>query len=232
MTKVKICGLTHRADVALCVAAGADALGFVVEYPQPTPWTLTRTQAAALMRLVPPFISRVMVVGGDAPTILDLCAATQPDAVQLHGDESEAVVTAVAAGLHATRTQIIKALRIRPTANGDTTEPATPEAWATLAQRFLSAGAHAILLDAKADHRPGGTGQTFDWQIAQAVAAVTGPVILAGGLTPANVGNAIATVRPYAVDVISAVEDAQRRKVAEQVIGFVRAVRVADTYSC
>lgn len=227
MTKIKICGLTHADDLALCVAAGADALGFVVEYPQPTPWTLTRRQASDLMRLVPPFVSRVAVVGGDAPTILSICAATQPDAVQLHGDESEAVVAAVAAGLQKRRTQIIKALRIRPSQGDAGAEQTDPSTWAALAQRFLAAGAHAILLDAKADHRPGGTGQTFDWQIAQQVAAVVGPVILAGGLTPANVGRAIAVVQPYAVDVISAVEDASRRKAPERVRLFIQSVRQA-----
>ncbi len=227
MTKIKICGLTHADDVALCVAAGADALGFVVEYPQPTPWTLTQRQAADLMRLVPPFVSRVAVVGGDAPTILSICAATQPDAVQLHGDESEGVVAAVAAGLQKRRTQIIKALRIRPPQGDAGAEQTDPSTWAALAQRFLAAGAHAILLDAKADHRPGGTGQSFDWQIARQVAAVVGPVILAGGLTPANVGSAIAIVQPYAVDVISAVEDASRRKAPERVRLFIQSVRQA-----
>jgi len=228
MVRVKICGLTHEADIALCVAEGVNALGFVVEYPQPTPWTLTRARAAELMRTVPPFVSRVAVVGGDAQTILELCAATQPDAVQLHGDESEATVKMVAAGLAGTGTRVIKAVRIRPGQRVAGSTDSGESDWVEVAQRFLDAGAHAILLDSKADHRPGGTGQTFDWQIAQQVAKRVGPLLLAGGLTPENVGGAIAEVHPYAVDVISSLEDAQRRKAPARVRAFIRAVQAAS----
>lgn len=228
MVRVKICGLTHADDIALCVAEGVNALGFVVEYPQPTPWTLSRARAAALMRTVPPFVSSVAVVGGDAQTILELCAATQPDAVQLHGDESEATVKMVAAGLAGTGTSVIKAVRIRPGQRAaDSTDSGEPD-WVAVAQRFLDAGAHAILLDSKADHRPGGTGQTFDWQIAQQVAKRVGPLILAGGLTPENVGGAVTQVQPYAVDVISSLENAQRRKVPERVRAFIQAIQAAS----
>lgn len=228
MVRVKICGITHEDDIALCVREGVNALGFVVEYPQPTPWTLPRARAVELMRTVPLFVSRVAVVGGDAHTILELCAATQPDAVQLHGDESEATVKAIAAELAGTGTQVIKAVRIRPGQQATGSLGSDELDWVSITQRFLDAGAHAILLDSKVDHRPGGTGQTFDWQIAQQVAKRVGPLILAGGLTPENVGGAVAEVRPYAVDVISSLEDAQRRKAPERVRAFVRAVQAAS----
>ena len=95
------------------------------------------------------------------------------------------------------------------------------------AKRFLEAGAHGILLDTKTDDRPAGTGRTFEWGIARRVADAAGPLILAGGLTPENVGRAVAEVRPYAVDAITSLEDADHRKVAGRVHAFVRAARAA-----
>ena len=222
MVKAKICGITHEADADLCIEMGADALGLVVEYPLPTPWTLTRARAAELMRRVPPFVSRVAIVGGDAVTILEICAATGPDAVQLHHDEPEAVVAAVAAGLMDSATRVIKAVRI------PATQPADGAAVvADAARRFMDAGADAILLDSKTDDRVAGTGRKFEWEIARAVAVAVGPIILAGGLTAQNVGAAIAQVRPHAVDVISAVEDRHHRKRRDRVRAFLRAVRQA-----
>ena len=228
MLKIKICGITREEDVAVCVGAGADALGFVVEYPQPTPWTLTRERAAELMRAVPPFVSRVAVVGGDAGTILEICAATRPDLVQLHGDESEAVVKDVAAGLADTGVRLIKAVRVPAGQHECGVESPPPHrGFVNTAKRFLEAGAHGILLDTKTDDRPAGTGRTFEWGIARRVADAAGPLILAGGLTPENVGRAVAEVRPYAVDVITSLEDADHRKVAGRVHAFVRAARAA-----
>jgi phosphoribosylanthranilate isomerase len=220
LTRVKLCGLTSEADVALCAEAGADALGFVVEYPLPVPWTLDRARAAELMRGVPPFATRVAVVGGDAATILAIAETTHPDVLQLHLDEDEATVTAVKE--RAVGAQIVKAIRIR---SGET--PPASEVLAS-ARRFVDAGADAILLDSKTESRAAGTGIPVDWKLARDVAAGLGaPLVLAGGLTPENVAGAIETVRPHAVDVISAVEDARHRKVPERVSAFVAAARAA-----
>jgi phosphoribosylanthranilate isomerase len=222
VTRVKLCGLTSETDVALCADAGADALGFVVEYPLPVPWTLDRRRAADLMRGAAPFATRVAVVGGDAATVLAIAEATEPDALQLHLDEDEATVTAIKQGVAGTGTRIVKAIRIRA---GE-----TPPAAEVLdaARRFLDAGADAILLDSKTAGRAAGTGIPVDWALAAEVAAGLGaPLVLAGGLTPENVAGAIETVRPHAVDVISAVEDAEHRKVPERVREFVAAVRSA-----
>ena len=218
VTRVKLCGLTSEADVALCAGAGADALGFVVEYPLPVPWTLDRRRAAELMRGAPPFATRVAVVGGDAATILAIAEATMPDVLQLHLDEDEATVTAVKERLPGT--QVVKAIRIRA---GET--PPAAEVTAA-ARRFVAAGADAILLDSKTEGRAAGTGIPVDWALARDVAAALGaPLVLAGGLTPENVGEAIRTVRPHAVDVISSVEDGEHRKVAARVAAFVAAAR-------
>jgi len=220
LTRVKLCGLTSEVDVALCAEAGADALGFVIEYPLTVPWTLERGRAAELMRRVPPFATRVAVVGGDASTILAIAETTQPDVLQLHLDEDEATVTAVKE--RAAGTQIVKAIRIRA---GET--PPSADVLA-VARRFVDAGADAILLDSKTEGRAAGTGIPVDWELARDVAAGLGaPLVLAGGLSPENVGSAIETVRPHAVDVISAVEDAGHRKVPERVWAFVAAARAA-----
>ncbi len=222
VTRIKLCGLTSEADVELCADGGADALGFVIEYPLPVPWTLDRGRAAELIRGAPPFTTRVAVVGGDAATVLAIAEATTPDAVQLHLDESESTVTAIRQGLAGTGIRIVKAIRIQA---GD----ALPAAEIiTAARRFLDAGADAVLLDSKTSTRPAGTGTPVDWELARDVAAgLGGPLVLAGGLSAENVGGAIETVRPYAVDVISAVEDDEHRKVPERVRAFVSAVRSA-----
>ena len=222
MTRVKLCGLTSERDVALCAEAGADALGFVVEYPLPVPWTLDRRRAAELMRGVPPFATRVAVVGGDATSLLGIAEATTPDALQLHLDEDEATVEAVKEGLAGTGVRVVKAIRIAAGASPG------PAAVLAAARRFLDAGADAILLDSKTGARPAGTGTPVDWALARDVAAgLAGPLVLAGGLTPENVGVAIETVRPHAVDVISAVEDSEHRKLPERVSAFVAAVKSA-----
>jgi phosphoribosylanthranilate isomerase len=162
-------------------------------------------------------------VGGDAATILSIAEATGADAVQLHLDEDEVTVGAVRDGLAGTGTRVVKALRI--SADGVT---ASADEWAAAARRFVDAGADAILLDSKTAGRPAGTGRTVDWSLASEVAgALEAPLVLAGGLTPENVAGAIREVRPYAVDVISAVEDASHRKVPERVHAFVAAVRGA-----
>ena len=222
--RVKVCCNTHREDIALCVAEGADAVGLDVENPAHVPWVLLRGRAAELIRAVPPFVSSVAVVGGDADTILRLAEATTPDVLQLHGDEPQVVVAAVRDGLTGTAIQLVKALRVRRSAAVDDTA-----GWVRAAQSFVEAGADAILLDAHAPDRPGGgTGRTFDWSIARAVGReCSRPVILAGGLTPENVADAVRIARPYGLDVVSSVEDEAHRKVRECVRAFVAAARRA-----
>jgi phosphoribosylanthranilate isomerase len=224
MIRVKVCCNTHPADIALSIEEGADAVGVVVEYPTPVPWSLSRRRAAELMRAVSPFVSSVAVVAGDADTILRLAEATAPDALQLHGDEPEEVVADVRDGLAGTGIQLVKAVRVRPSASaGETT------GWVRTAESFVEAGADAILLDAHAPDRPGGgTGRTFDWSIARAVSrGCSRPLVLAGGLTPENVADAVRTARPYALDVVTSVEDDAHRKVRERVRAFVAAARRA-----
>ena len=228
VVRVKICGITHPDDAAMAVEEGADALGFVVEYPDDNPWILSRQRAALLMRTVPPFVTRVAIVGGDAPTILRLVDATEPHALQLHRDEPEACVAELARRLDGSGIRLIKALRIDASVPG----PAA-EVIAAAARRFVDAGADAVLVDSVIPGRPAGTGRAVDWNLARTVVdAAVAPCILAGGLDADNVGRAVAAVRPFAVDVISAVEDADHRKVRERVRAFILAAKApADTRS-
>ena len=219
--RVKICGITHEDDAAMAVEEGADALGFVVEYPDDNPWILSRHRAAELMRTVPPFVTRVAIVGGDARSILELAEATEPNALQLHRDEPEACVAELARRLDGTGIRLIKALRIDASVPG----PAA-EVLADAARRFVEAGADAVLVDSVVPGRPAGTGVAVDWALARSVVETgVAPCILAGGLDPTNVGRAVAAVRPFAVDVISAVEDETHRKVRERVRAFIQAAK-------
>ena len=222
--RVKICGITHEDDAEMAVEEGADALGFVVEYPDANPWILSRQRAAELMRMVPPFVTRVAVVGGDAHTILELVDATEPQALQLHRDETEACVTELAIRLAGSGIRLIKALRI------DASVPGPPaELLARAARRFVDCGADAVLVDSVVPGRPAGTGKAVDWGLARTVVdAGVAPCILAGGLNPSNVGRAVAAVHPFAVDVITAVEDEANRKVRAKVRAFIQAAKTMD----
>ena len=222
--RVKICGITHEDDAEMAVEEGADALGFVVEYPDANPWILSRQRAAELMRMVPPFVTRVAVVGGDAHTILELVDATEPQALQLHRDETEACVTELAIRLAGSGIRLIKALRI------DASVPGPPaELLARAARRFVDCGADAVLVDSVVPGRPAGTGKAVDWGLARTVVdAGVAPCILAGGLNPGNVGRAVAAVHPFAVDVITAVEDEANRKVRAKVRAFIQAAKTMD----
>jgi phosphoribosylanthranilate isomerase len=221
--RVKICGITHEDDAAMAVEEGADALGFVVEYPDANPWIISRQRAAELMRLVPPFVTRVAIVGGDARSILELVDATEPHALQLHRDETEDCVTELASRLAGTGIRLIKALRI------DASVPGPPaEFLADAARRFVDCGADAVLVDSVVPGRPAGTGKAVDWGLARTVVDTdVAPCILAGGLHPGNVGQAVAAVRPFAVDVITSVEDETNRKVRDKVRAFIQAARAA-----
>jgi phosphoribosylanthranilate isomerase len=226
--RVKICGITHPDDLAMAVEEGADALGFVVEYPDANPWILTRQRAAELMRMVPPFVTRVAIVGasGDrdsARSILDAVEKTEPHALQLHRDETEACVAELAARLDGSGIRLIKALRIDASVPGP-----KAEVLADAARRFVEAGADAVLVDSVIPGRPAGTGKAVDWNLARTVVDTgVAPCILAGGLDPDNVGRAVAAVQPFAVDVISAVEDAEHRKDRTKVRAFIRAAKEA-----
>ncbi|HOS44354.1 MAG TPA: phosphoribosylanthranilate isomerase, partial [Armatimonadota bacterium] len=193
-TRVKICGITHADDARLAVVLGADALGFLF-YP-PSPRAVTPAAARAIIAELPPFVTPVAVVVNEPPAaVRALLADTGCRVAQLHGDEPPAYLDELGC-------PAIKSLAI----GGEADVPAVD------AYR----GARAILLDARVAGQRGGTGVSFDWRLARAARACGLPILLAGGLTPDNVAEAIAIAAPYAVDVSSGVERAPGRKDAEK----------------
>lgn len=219
MARVKICGNTDVTQVEMCVAAGVDCVGFVVEYPVPVPWNLTRAEAADLIAEVPPFVGRAVVTGGSAEIVLAITDALNPHLVQLHTDNSVDETAVIARELADRGIGLIRALRIRVAtgeASGEITNPIEA------ALRLQGTGICALLLDAQSEQMPAGTGMTLNWEVARAVReSVSIPMILAGGLNPCNVNEAIREVEPYGVDVITGVEASRRVKDPDKVRGFV-----------
>lgn len=223
-TRIKICGLTREQDVDAVVAAGADAVGFVL-YPK-SPRAVTPERAAELAKRLPPFITPVLLfVNASAMEIGAACAMIPGATVQFHGDETpQDCLEATEGGARA----YLRAARIPL---GD---DAAPFDLVQFAQDFSKA--QAILLDAHVDGYGGG-GKTFNWSLLPP--SVDAHLVLSGGLTPANVGDGIAQLRPrgktLAVDVSSGVEavDAQGKplkgiKDPAKIFQFVAAVRAAD----
>lgn len=181
--RIKICGLTRRQDVAAAVHAGAWAVGCVL-WPG-SPRAVTPAQARDLMQDVPSHVKRVgVVVNASVDDAREWCQAAGLTTVQLHGDEDPAPF--LAAGL-----DVIKAVSLQTDAD---IERAAAQPDGVL-----------VLVDARDVVQRGGTGQRADWTRAAALAARR-PVVLAGGLRPSNIGEAIAGVGPWAVDVSSGVE--------------------------
>lgn len=203
-TRIKICGLTRESDVDAAVAAGADALGFVF-YPK-SPRFVTPARAAELARRVPPFVSiTALFVNAAPPEIAVVLAQVPVSLLQFHGDETETACK------HWQR-PYLRAARVRPGMD--------------LLQYALGfSSAQGLLLDAFVDGYGGG-GETFDWSLIPP--ALPRPLVLSGGLTPENVGEAIRAVRPVAVDVSSGVEASKAIKDAVKMAAFVAAVRAAD----
>jgi phosphoribosylanthranilate isomerase len=202
-TRVKICGLTRPEDVDAAVAAGADALGFVL-WPG-SRRAVSEARLAALAARVPAFVTRVGLFVDQDPALVERCA-DHLDLLQFHGDESPATCERVGRPW-------IKALRMRDGLDLH----AAAEAYR---------GARGLLLDAYRPGVPGGTGETFDWS--RIPAGLAKPVILAGGLTPGNVAEAIVTVAPLAVDVSGGVEASPGIKDAGRLAAFLEAVRTGD----
>ena len=216
-TRIKICGLTREQDVDAAVAAGADAIGFVMYAPSPRHVTLER--AAALASRLPPFVMPVLLfVNASATEIIASCARIPCATVQFHGDETPEDCLAI-------KRPFVRAARIPLDEN-----PAPGSKRFDLlkyAQDYSAA--QAILLDAHVEGFGGG-GKTFNWSLLPP--NVNAHLVLSGGLTPANVIDGILQVRPrcttLAVDVSSGVEISKGIKSLEKINQFVAAVRAAD----
>jgi phosphoribosylanthranilate isomerase len=200
----KICGITRIEDALAAAEAGADAIGLV--FYAKSPRAVDVQQARAIIAALPPFVSTVgLFVNASRCELNEILEAVPLDLLQFHGDETPADCD----GFHR---PWIKALRVRP---GDDLD----------AQCKHYANASGILLDTFVAGVPGGTGEAFDWSLVPQ--RLSKPIILAGGLNPGNVGQAIAQVGPYAVDVSGGVEQAKGIKDAAKIEAFVRAVKQA-----
>ena len=204
-TRVKICGLTRERDVQAAVVLGADAIGLVF-YP-PSPRHVEVEQAQAIMRELPAFVTTVaLFVNADASTVAEVVDATGVDLLQFHGDETPEFCAAQ-------RRPWLRAVRMR--ADIDLEDEA---------ERY--ADARGLLLDAYQPGVPGGTGETFEWS--RVPESLGGRVIVAGGLTPSNVGDAIRALRPVAVDVSGGVEADKGIKDPVKIKTFIDEVRRAE----
>ena len=210
-TRIKICGLTREADVVAAVNAGADAIGFV--FYANSARALSIARAAELARWLPPFVTPVGLFVNAEPALIEQAVAAIPTLLlQFHGDETP---EACEAHHQASRRPYLRAARMAP-------------GFALLDFAAAHANAAGILLDAHVDGYGGG-GKAFDWSLIPA--NVPRPVVLSGGLQPANVGDGIAQVRPWAVDVSSGVETVngpRGHKDAALMRQFCEAVREAD----
>ena len=202
---VKICGITSVEDARVAVEAGADAVGFVL-WPQ-SPRYLTVPAARAIAATLPPFVHRVGVfVDASAEVMRSAADLIGLDVLQLHGNED-------LEALGPLPRRAIKAVRVGPDF----------DAADALRYEGRTAG---VLLDTRIEGAlPGGTGRSFDWSLAQALRQRSSYLVLAGGLTPENVAEAVAAVKPDAVDVSSGVESAPGKKDPQKVRAFIRAAR-------
>jgi phosphoribosylanthranilate isomerase len=204
-TRIKICGITRQDDAHAAVAAGADALGFV--FHEASPRCVALSTAAGIARSVPPFVTLVALFVDAQPDVINaVVAEVGPDLLQFHGSEPPSACAGFGR-------PYIKAIRMRD----DVDLPATAVAYRE---------ARGLLLDSYVPGAAGGSGVAFAWD--RVPRDLDKPVVLAGGLTPQNVADAIAVARPYAVDVSSGVEAAPGIKDAEKLAAFVAAVRAIE----
>lgn len=203
-TRIKICGLTRETDVEAAVAAGADAVGFNCFAKSPRHVAPARLRP--LTRGLPPFVTPVLLfVNAPSDLIEDAIEAVPNALLQFHGDEHEPACSRYGR-------PYLRALRMEEGVD-----------LLDFERQFQSAA--ALMFDAPSPGY-GGSGQTFDWN--RIPLRRSKPIVLAGGLVPGNVGDAIRRVRPYAVDVSSGVEDAPGIKNTVRMNEFIAAVRAAD----
>ena len=199
MIKVKICGITSPEDALTAAEAGADALGFV--FYKESPRHIFPEEAARIINLLPPFVQTVgLFVNEEADTVNQISRFCRLGLIQLHGDETPDYCSRI-------ENRTVKAFRVRTL---------------TCLDPITDYRLSGCLLDAYSPSFYGGTGTSFNWEIAREAVLRNHLIILAGGLTAENVADAIRQVRPYAVDVSSGVESAPGKKDADKVREFIR----------
>ena len=204
--KVKICGITNYEDASLAVELGVAAIGFIFAK---SPRQITPQKARDIIHVLAPFVKTVGVfVNEESAEIKKIQHYCGLDLVQLHGDESPDLC-------HDLMPATIKALRIK-------------NASSIQSSLAYQGNVKALLLDTYAKDKAGGTGTTFDWQLAVKIKELGMPIILAGGLGPLNIEDAVRTVRPYGVDVNSGVEQSPGKKSHKLMKDLMRKLRRMD----
>ena len=205
-TRAKICGITRVQDVKAVVDAGADAIGFVF-FP-PSPRSVSKEQAIQLVQAVPAYVQVVgLFVNASADEIVEIVKEVHLDILQFHGDESPEQCQKIAKQVGR---RWYKAIQVKPELDLIKT-----------IEQYQHAGASAVLLDAWHPELKGGTGHRFDWATFPKLDI---PLILAGGLTPENIEDAIKTTRAFAVDVSGGVESAKGMKDQQLIERFMQGV--------
>jgi phosphoribosylanthranilate isomerase len=199
--RIKICGITRKEDALTAADAGADAIGFI--FARSSPRYIEPGEAAEIISVLPPFMTPVGVfVNAGRDEVEQVIAASGVRCLQLHGEESPEETTGY-------RLPVIKAFRVGPDFSPTALQP-----YRTF----------AFLLDTFLPDRHGGTGITFDWDNVHEAKKI-GRVILSGGLTPANVRDAVSRTAPYAIDVNSGVESGPGHKDREKIFELFRAIQ-------
>jgi phosphoribosylanthranilate isomerase len=224
--QVKICGITRLTDALAAVEAGADALGFM--FYERSPRFVRLAVAAQIICRLPPLVTRVGVfVDATEEEVRRTAAECGLDALQFHGEESPEFCARFGGG---TSAEVLRTLT-RPTDSGTGPVFRVIKAFRIRDRDSLTGlpgyRCDAWLLDSYVPGQPGGTGSTFNWDLAIEAGRAGRPVILAGGLVPENVAEAVRRVRPYGVDVSSGVESAPGLKDPARIRAFVKAAREA-----
>lgn len=213
-TRIKICGVRRVEDALMAADAGADAIGLI--FYAPSPRAITLELAIAVRDALPPFVSTVaLFVNAERARVIEVCNALNPSLVQFHGDEDHAYCASFAR-------PYVKAIRVGASMKADD----------LLQLQVTFSTAKALLLDTLSAGQYGGSGESFDWGLIPA--SMCERIVLSGGLTPSNVGNAVRKIRPWAVDVSSGIEMGEGTnlkkgiKDPEKIVAFISAVRSAD----
>lgn len=213
-TRAKICGITRPQDIQAAVQAGVDAIGLV--FFEPSPRYVNIELATQLAKLIPPYVNIVgLFVNATAEEIAQVLEQVPLDVIQFHGDETAEQCQQIA---QYNKRRWYKAIQVKPDAT-------SAEIISTI-QQYQQAGASAMLLDAWHPELKGGTGHSFDWS---QFPKLDIPLILAGGLKPENVEDAIQTTQAYAVDVSGGVESAKGIKDQQLIERFMQGVQRGST---
>jgi phosphoribosylanthranilate isomerase len=220
-TRIKICGVCRSEDALLAARFGADAIGMV--FHAPASRNISAERAREILAVLPPFVTPVgLFVDQPADTVIRTAREIGLRHVQLNGDESPETIAAVAPLV------VIKAIKVERGRFGETLS-----FWRSAIREHKLTNLAGFVLETAGTGKPGGSGVANDWEsviAAQRSGAFEGlpPLIAAGGLRPESVGDVVRTVRPYAVDVSSGVEETLREKSETKVRAFAEAVRQAD----